>query len=247
MARIFSPRTRRYLVTGLGALLPTLLTLYLLYVIVVWIHLNIGQQFNVWLGIEERNWTVFLGDAIAVLALLVIVWFTGFMLATYVGRTVFRALDRSYRRVPLIRVIYPAVKQVTDFFLARRSVRFSRVVAVEYPRRGMYSMGFVTGEGLSKVVSPNGEKLMTVFIPSSPAPLTGYTIFVRRDETITLDLTVDEAIKLVISAGVVMPDRELPPGIAQQVALTESDEDEAKTGDKADDKTDEKQAAENQA
>ncbi|MFH1730029.1 MAG: DUF502 domain-containing protein [Planctomycetota bacterium] len=201
-------RTKRFLITGLAALLPTLLTVYLLYAIVVWVHEHIGSKFNRWFGIKETSWTVFAGDAIAFVVLVGIVWLIGFILATYVGRVLFRRLDRAYRRIPLIRIVYPAVKQVTDFFLVRRNVRFRRVVAVQYPRLGVYSIGFITGDGLSQVRTDDGEQLMSVFIPSSPAPITGYTLFVRRSEVVSLDLSVDEAVKLVISGGVVVPDRE---------------------------------------
>ena len=122
-------RTKRFLITGLAALLPTMLTVYLMYAAVVWVHEHVGSKFNAWFGIEEDSWTIFAGDAIAFVLLLALVWAVGFVLATYVGRTFFRRLDRAYGRIPLVRVVYPAVKQVTDFFLVRRSVRYSRVVA----------------------------------------------------------------------------------------------------------------------
>jgi len=206
-------RTRRFLITGLAALLPTLLTIYLLYIVVVWIHENIGSKVNrllSYLGsdIVKHRWTIFVGDAVAFLVLLGLVWFVGFLLATYFGRMAFRRLDHAFRRIPLIRVVYPALKQVTDFFLAERAIPFSRVVAAEYPRRGIYSIGFLTGDGLSTITTPHGERLISVFIPNSPAPLTGFTIFVRRSEVISVNLSVDEAIKLIVSGGVVVPDRE---------------------------------------
>jgi len=201
-------RTKRFFVTGLATLLPTLLTVYLLYVVVVAIHQRVGSKFNEIFNIPEDSWQIFLGDAIALVLLFGIIWLAGFMVATYIGKALFRRLDRVYRRIPLIRVVYPALKQVSDFFLARRSVRFSRVVAIEYPRRGIFSLAFVTGDGLSQITAENGEQLMTVFVPSSPTPITGYTVFIRRSEVISLNLSVDEAIKLVVSAGVIVPDRE---------------------------------------
>jgi len=201
-------RTKRFLVTGLATLLPTLLTVYLLYVVVVTIHQRVGSKFNEIFNIPEDSWQIFLGDAIALVLLLGVIWLAGFMVATYIGKALFRRLDRVYSRIPLIRVVYPALKQVSDFFLARRSVRFSRVVAIEYPRRGIFSIAFVTGDGLRQLTAENGEQLVTVFIPSSPTPITGYTAFVRRSEVISLNLSVDEAVKLIMSGGVIIPDRE---------------------------------------
>ena len=223
-------RTKRFLLTGLAALLPTMLTVYLLYAAVVWVHEHVGSKFNTWFGIKEDSWTIFAGDAIAFVLLLAVVWVVGFVLATYVGRSFFRRLDRAYGRIPLVRIVYPAVKQVTDFFLVRRSVRFSRVVAVQYPRLGVYSIGFITGDGLSKIRTEDGEQLMSVFIPSSPAPITGYTLFVRRSEVISLDLSVDEAVKLVISGGVVVPDRENLSKLSAADQAGEDDDDDSGEG-----------------
>ncbi len=220
-------RSKRFLLTGLAALLPTMLTVYLLYAGVVWVHKHVGSKFNTWFQIEEDSWTIFAGDAIAFVVLIALVWVVGFVLATYVGRTFFRRLDRAYGRIPLVRVVYPAVKQVTDFFLVRRSVRFSRVVAVQYPRLGVYSIGFITGDGLTKIKTAEGEQLMSVFIPSSPAPITGYTLFVRRCEVIALDLSVDEAIKLVISGGVVVPDRENLSKLSTTVESSDNEDNDA--------------------
>ena len=200
-------RTRRFLVTGLAALLPTWLTIYLFYVAVITIHKHVGSKFNELFGIRPDGWRIFLGDAIAFLVFISLAWLAGFLIATYFGKVLFRRLDRAFRRIPLIRVVYPAVKQVSDFFLEKRAIAFSRVVAVEYPRRGIYSVGFLTGDGLARLEA-DSHRLMTVFIPNTPAPLTGFTIFVRQDEIISLELSVDEAIKLIVSGGVVVPDHE---------------------------------------
>jgi len=227
-----SGRTKRFLITGLAALLPTMLTLYLLFVAVAWIHKNIGSQFSDLFfdklppGSSEGIWRVLVGDATAFLLFLGLVWIAGFLLATYVGRIFFRRFDKWFRRIPLIRIVYPALKQVTDFFFAKPSIPFSRVVAVQYPRRGIYSIGFSTSAGLSEIKTEDGERLVSVFIPNSPAPLTGFTIFVPRAEVLSLTLTVDEAIKLIVSGGVVLPDRESLRGHHARDAETNADEEE---------------------
>ncbi len=208
-------RTKRFLLTGLAALLPTLLTLYLLYVAAIWIHRNIGSQVNRLLGVPEESWRIVVGDAVAFLGFLGMAWVAGFFLATYLGKMLFRRVDAWFRRIPLIRIVYPALRQVTDFFFAKPAIPFGRVVAVQYPRQGIYSIGFSTSAGLDEIRTPSGERLVGVFIPNTPAPLTGFTIFVPRDEVVPLSLTVDEAIKLIVSGGVVTPEREtLTPGEA---------------------------------
>lgn len=197
----------RLLMTGLASLLPTLLTIYLFYVFLIWIHERIGVHFNRIFGIPEEGWQVFVGSAIAFLLLLFVGWFTGFIVATYMGRVIFLRLDHAFRRIPVIRVVYPAVKQVCDFFLQETAIPFNRVVCIEYPRRGIHTIAFITGHGMTDLLDENGEPLMTLFVPNSPAPLTGFTIFLPRSEITPLDLTVDEAVKLIVSAGVVIPPR----------------------------------------
>ncbi len=220
-------RTRRFLLTGFATLLPTLLTIFLL----AWVLRTIHGLVGVWVNdvlkalniqVATTGWAVIIGDAVAFLLFLGICWGTGFFVATYLGGVFFRRLDKWFRRVPLIRIVYPAVKQVSDFFLAERTaLPFSgRVVAVPYPRQGVYSLGFTTGAGLSQLKTAKGERLISVFIPNSPAPMTGFTVFVPREDVIPMNLTVDDAIKLVVSGGVVVPDREavaaapLPQGLA---------------------------------
>ncbi len=199
--------------TGLATLLPVLLTLYLIYVAVVAVHDHVGRQFTrafcSVLQVHETVWVVIVGDIVCFAAFLVAVWLVGFLLATYLGRVLFRQLDRLSRRIPLVRLIYPAFKQLTDFFLSKQDARFRRVVAVEYPRRGVYVIGFMTGEGVQDIKAPDGEQLVTVFVPSSPTPFTGSTTFMRRSEIIPLNIPVDQAIKLIISGGVVVPESDV--------------------------------------
>ena len=111
---------------------------------------------------------------------------------------------------PVMRRVYPYVKQVTDFILPpeEQTQRFSRVVAVEYPRKGIWSLGFVTGEGLRSVASQVRQEFLTVMVPTSPTPVTGWVIAVPKADTIALDMTVEEALRFIVSAGVISPGSE---------------------------------------
>jgi uncharacterized membrane protein len=104
-----------------------------------------------------------------------------------------------------MRRIYPGAKQVSDFFFSDRKVEFRRVVAVEFPRRGMWMVGFVTGRAFNVLSQKVGTEMVTVFIPGTPAPVTGYAVSVPKDDVVDLPITVDEAIQYLISAGVIMP------------------------------------------
>jgi len=148
----------------------------------------------------------FLGFVIAI----VLVYFVGFFLASFMGRATWRAAENLLLRIPLIRAVYPNVKQVTDFLLSERSVEFSGVVAVEYPRKGIWSLGLSTGGPMDQLQRRSSEELVSVFIPSSPTPITGYVIQAPRSEVIDLNLTIDEGLRFIISGGVIKPGTALP-------------------------------------
>jgi len=137
---------------------------------------------------------------------IVLIYFVGFFLASFIGRTFWRAAEGLLKRIPIIRAIYPNVKQVTDFLLSERTVDFAGVVAVQYPRKGIWSLGLSTGAPMKHVQDSVQDELVTVFVPSSPTPVTGYVIQVPRNEVIELNMTIDEGLRFTISAGVIKPE-----------------------------------------
>lgn len=137
-------------------------------------------------------------------------YFLGRVFAHGIGRWFVNSLEAGVNRIPLVNKVYGSVKQVTDFAFSEREIEFNRVVAVEYPREGIWSIGFVTGNGLPDIAKAAGEPVLSVLMPTSPMPMTGFTITVRRSEAIDLDMTIDEAIQFCVSCGVVVPSRRLP-------------------------------------
>lgn len=143
-------------------------------------------------------WTGFLLGVVGV-------YLFGRFVTSFFGRAVWRVTERTISGLPIFKQVYPSVKQVTDFLLAERKKEYSRVVAVEYPRKGIYSIGLVTSPGMRTLDEAVGGELLTVFIPSSPTPVTGYTVTVRRDEVIDLPISIDEALRFTVSGGVIQP------------------------------------------
>jgi len=141
---------------------------------------------------------------------IILVYFTGFFLASFIGRTSWRATEGLLARIPLIRAVYSNVKQVTDFLLSERTVEFSTVVAVQYPRKGIWSLGLRTGAPLDSLQERVSDRLVTVFMPSSPTPFTGYVIQVPVEDVIDLNMTLDDALRFAISGGVIKPGQDLP-------------------------------------
>ncbi len=159
----------------------------------------------------QEHFPGFVGVSIGILAMLVCAYLIGFALRGYVGRRVVSAVDRFFLRFPFIKAIYPHARQVADLlFGEHRPSRFRRVVAVQYPRLGVYSLGFLTGTGLKDVEQDAQQYLVTVFIPTSPTPLTGFVIVVPRHDIIELDMSVEEAFRFCMTAGLVATDKQRP-------------------------------------
>jgi uncharacterized membrane protein len=133
------------------------------------------------------------------------VYLFGRFVTSFFGRGVWRVIERAISGLPIFKQVYPSVKQVTDFLLAERKKEYSRVVAVQYPRKGIWSIGLVTSPGMRTLHDAVDGELLSVFIPSSPTPVTGYTVTVRRDEVIDLPISIDEALRFTVSGGVIQP------------------------------------------
>ncbi len=133
----------------------------------------------------------------------------GKFLAAGVGRFFWLQTERVIIRLPLVRNVYSSVKQVTDFVFNEREIEYTRVVAVEYPRKGIWQLAFATGEALDDINAAANEPMLTVFFPCSPMPFTGFTAIVKRSETLDLSLTMEQAFQFMVSCGVVVPPHHL--------------------------------------
>lgn len=153
--------------------------------------------------IATRKWKFF--NLIGFLIAFLLIYFMGYFLASFVGRRTWQFLERALTRVPLIKSIYPNIKQVTDMFISDKPLEFAGVVAVQYPRMGIWSVGLVTGPAMRPLATMDERELITVFIPSSPTPITGYTITVARADILELPISIDEALRYMISGGIVRP------------------------------------------
>ena len=140
---------------------------------------------------------------------ILLVYILGKFMAAGIGGFLGDRFDLAIQRLPLVRSVYKAVKQVCDFFFSEKQIQFTRVVAVEYPRLGMWSIAFVTSEGLGDIRAAANDTVLGVFIPSSPVPMSGYALTVLKREAIDLNITIEEAIQYLVSCGLVMPQKDL--------------------------------------
>lgn len=146
-----------------------------------------------------------------------VLYFLGRLFTVGLGRWFVHRFDQTVLRIPVISKVYGGVKQVTDFAFSEREIQFNRVVAIQYPRDGIWSLGFVTGNSMSEIAQATGEPMLSVLMPTSPMPMTGFTVTVKRSEAIDLKLTIDEALQFVISCGVVVPPHQQADRVAEVV------------------------------
>jgi uncharacterized membrane protein len=188
----FGQGFRRYFVAGLATLLPVLVTVFLIVKIFEFADGLLGDR----LGLKIPG----LGLVLTVLVIMAV----GAFSVHVFGRAVVRTLETAFLRLPFVRKIYPAVKQLAQFLFSGEKGQgaFRRVVLVEFPRPGSYAIAFVTNEGSSSVTGSQ-TNLLTLLVPSPPSPFSGPIIFVPEDKVIPLRLSIEDALKLVVSGGVV--------------------------------------------
>jgi uncharacterized membrane protein len=135
------------------------------------------------------------------------VFVCGIFFAGFIGRRLYHVFDSTISRFPVVKIIYPYAKQFSEFFFSeQRKMDFDTVVAIPYPRPGVYSLAFITSTGLKRLEEETGIKHVTCFVPTSPTPVTGFVVFVPQEKVIPLSITVDEAVRFFISAGVLTPE-----------------------------------------
>lgn len=150
--------------------------------------------------------STFMLSTIAVLLTVLAIYFVGRLVRIRLGEYLVTRFETDVLgRLPLISNVYGSVKQVTDFVFTERKVEYNRVVTIEYPRRGIWSIGFVTGSGMVRAANAAGEPLVNVLVPTSPMPVTGYTMSVPRSQVVDLDISLDQAFQFIISCGVLVP------------------------------------------
>ena len=167
---------------------------------------------------------------------ILVLYLLGKFMAAGVGRFFWSLFERVITRVPLVRNVYSAVKQVSDFLLSQQSIEYSRVVAVEWPRKEIWTLALVTGPSLKDVRAAANEDVLSVLIPTSPMPMTGFTVTVKKSETVDLNISMEEAIQFIVSCGVVVPPDHInrlpaPDETVPQATVTEDGKD-SKKGEK---------------
>lgn len=273
MADSFSSDFKRFFGKGLAILLPTVVTLWILWQAIGFVYTNVAQPINratrlsvLWIVpqvFEEESlpgWFSVTDDELAQYRVskeitvsdtadaplrrqirreylrtfwndhwylnltgffiaILLIYLAGVLISNFFGRQIYARVERLISQIPGFKQVYPHVKQLVDMILGDKKLAFSKVVLVEYPSKEIWTMGFLTGDSLRFFDGVAGGRVVSIFIPTSPTPFTGFTINVLAEKVIEIDMSIEEALRFVITAGVLTPDHPRDDGTAPEVPL----------------------------
>lgn len=188
---------KKHFVAGLLVTVPLIVTYFVLKFLFNALDSLLNPVFHKLLGYEIPG----LGAAVTILLILL----TGFIATNYLGAKFFGLGDRFLARMPLVRVVYTAAKQLVESVTAPGDTAFSEVVLVEYPRKGVYAIGFLSAK-CEVVKGPDREKRRVVYLPTTPTPFTGFVVLVPEADIYPIDMPLETAVKLLVSGGIASPD-----------------------------------------
>jgi len=198
-------KLRASFLTGLVVIAPIGLTIYLIWTVIGWI-----DGFVLPLVPARFNPEQYIGINLRGLGVIIFLLFTilvGWLAKGLIGRSLINAAEELVAQMPVVRSIYNGLKQIAETVFSQQGASFEKACLVEYPRKGVYAVAFVSTEAKGEInrIVPTDEQVLTVFMPTTPNPTSGFLMFVPRSDVIMLDMSVEDAAKLVISAGLVYP------------------------------------------
>jgi uncharacterized membrane protein len=212
MGRIKSA-VKTNLIAGLIALVPLLATVYALVLLVKWtdkLLLLIPEAFR------PDNYLPFPLPGLGLVLAFVVLFLAGFLVRNYLGRKLVSLGEWLMSYIPFVNPLYRAVKQLIETLLSGSTRDFKRVVLIEYPRKGVYGLAFVTGVSTGEIQRKTEHRCINVFVPTTPNPTSGYYLILPEEDVIELEMTVEDAFKVLISGGIINPEDEYIKGRAQK-------------------------------
>lgn len=192
---------RKYFVTGLLTILPLSLSLYVLFIIFKLVDNILGRFLTVYL----KKTLGFYVPGVGFVLFILIIFVVGFLSTHIFGLGMHRFFNRAIGRFPLLKYIYPSLSKIFEFIFADNKMGFKKAVLVEYPSKGIWSLGFIANDGYHEAEEKAGKAFYNIYVPSSPNPTTGYFLLIPRDQVMHLDISIKEAMRLVMSGGLLNP------------------------------------------
>ena len=185
---------RNYFITGVVVLIPIGITLYLTKFFIGISSKIIPENIN------PNNYLPYAVPGLEILISVVIITIVGGLSLSFLGKKILKLIDDLFKRIPFLRTIYSAILQMTETFSNSKNDKKS-VVLIQYPRKGVWAVGFATKENKGEMAQKTNQKLISVFVPTTPNPTSGFLLMFPIDEVIYLDMTFEEASKFIVSAG----------------------------------------------
>ncbi len=190
-------KVQKLFIAGILTLIPLVVTFYLLYFLFTTLDNFLGNILKAVLGRELPGAGFLLSILLVLLA--------GFLATNILGKKILYLGEDVIQRIPLVKGIYSSTKQIVDAFSSREKDAFKKVVLLQYPRPGLYALGFVTGSSQGEIQDKTREPLIYVFVPTTPNPTSGMLLMVPEYDLIPLDMTVEDGLKVLISGGIAAP------------------------------------------
>jgi uncharacterized membrane protein len=196
-------RLRGYFFAGILVIAPISITVYIAWLFISFID---KQVFSVLPPVyNPETYLPFSIPGIGLILMVLGLTLVGALTAGYLGRVFLRFSERVLNRMPVVRSLYGAIKQIVETVVSNKSAAFREVALVEYPRKGAWTLCFLTGKTIDQIGDAAGPRLVNIFVPTTPNPTSGFLLFVPETDLRRVDMTVEEGIKLVISTGIVTP------------------------------------------
>ncbi len=212
----FGACLRHYLVTGVLVWVPLLATWWVASSLI-----NLIDRILLVLPPEYRPSTLlgFNLPGLGVILALMVLFLTGLLLANFLGRQVVALWEAILNRIPLVNSMYSGVKQLLETFLSHDSRSFRKVLLVEYPSKGLWTQAFLAGDPVGEIQQKTASEVLTIYVPTAPNPTSGYVIFVPKDDAVELDMSVEDAMRMIVSLGMVVPAPNKADAAARLAAL----------------------------
>ena len=219
----FRRHIRGYFMAGVLVTAPIGITFYISWLLIRWVDGQVTPLIPD--AYNPENYLPFAIPGLGLVIVFIVLTFIGWSTAGLLGRLWVRISEHFLRRMPVIRSVYAAVKQIIETILKQQSNAFREVVLFEYPRRGSWAIGFITGQTQGEVQNLTTDDVVNVFLPTTPNPTSGYLLFIPRKDLVILQMTVEEGIKMVVSGGIVTPPDRRPVEEQQRKRVAPADGD----------------------
>lgn len=219
----FRGRLKAYFFAGVLVTAPLGITFYVSWIFIKWVDSKVTSLLPTVYN-PETYLPIYI-PGIGLIIVCIALTFIGALTAGIIGRFWFRTSEKILSRMPVIRSIHSAIKQIFETVLSNQSNAFREVVLFEYPRRGSWAMGFITGQTKGEVQDITKDEVVNVFLPTTPNPTSGYLLFIPRRELVMLSMSVEEGIKMVVSGGIVTPPDKRSPSEKGEKKVAKADGD----------------------